>query len=332
MKERARVTKNPPHGDSSLERNGRQKEVPRRRSEVQHRDRSGCEGEEKPRDNEQRGKWKRDDRNNRTPQRSKLPSRIPVKTSSSNRKPPIEGGHPNHTNTSTTSSRVTAPNRKHRTTRVRAVDPDLEVRPIRPPSPPVPALARKLGIAATTSKHEATAAQRDLEPSPPPARKVCSSPPVPALAKKLALTQTETRERESAAVTAEAVPADYTDIEETPSRYRSSSPPVPTLARRLHAQSTNDRSSPAEEPSPPISHGSDCLPINRRPSCSPIPTPLPPTDENNRETAHVHLPALVTSAPPPNAHCHPDWPNGQERVLQGLAALRHVSQKASIAP
>ena len=201
------------------------------------------------------------------------------------------------------------------------------VRTVRPPSPPIPTLAKKQGH---TVKHTA------LSHQPPPNVTRPVSPPVPTLAKRMS---------QSTLPVSSTLPS-LNERERGTSVVRSQSPPVPTLAKRMsrdllrksHDQPTSDQPGPqvrSQSPVPAVAKKQSApkltpnsssvrqpspeggtIPINRLPSCEPV-------CEDSSPTLPAIVPVFQTSGMG-ESQTREGGPSRQQVILEQLAALKKV--------
>lgn len=168
-------------------------------------------------------------------------------------------------------------------------------------SPPVPALAKKLGQGKNCSSNTTT-----IFPSLVRAK----SPPVPALAKKL-----------------------HPDLQ----TLRSHSPPVPTLAKKLQTVRTSSQlhlSPPTQPALPQVVEEAYSMPIDRPPSCTLTTTPLLPSLPSHTLASTTQNVVTIPPAPSslPSQGSLPLAPmttNRQQTILQQLETLRQVHRELS---
>ena len=199
---------------------------------------------------------------------------------------------------------------------------------VRAKSPPVPALAKKLYPDSQTLRSHSPpvpALAKKLDPDSQTHRS--HSPPVPALAKKLH-PDSQTHRSHSP-----PVPALAGRLQQPYSQtHRSHSPPVPTLAEKLQTVRTSSQlhlSPPTQPALPQVVEEAHSMPIDRPPSCTLTTTPLLPSLPSHTLASTTQNVVTIPPAPSslPSQGSLPLAPmttNRQQTILQQLETLRQV--------
>lgn len=207
-------------------------------------------------------------------------------------------------------------------------------------SPPVPALAKKLGQGKNCFSNTTTICPslvRALSPPVPALAKKLHpdsqtlrshSPPVPALAGRVQQPYSQTHRSHSP-----PVPALAGRLQQPYSQtHWSHSPPVPTLAEKLQTVRTSSQlhlSPPTQPALPQVVEEAHSMPIDRPPSCTLTTTPLLPSLPSHTLASTtqnvVTIPPASSSLPfQGSLPLAPMTTNRQQTILQQLETLRQV--------
>ena len=212
-------------------------------------------------------------------------------------------------------------------------------------SPPVPALAKKLGQGKNCSSNTTTICPSLVRAKSPPvpalAKKLqpdlqthrSHSPPVPALASRLQWPDSQTLQSHSPPVPALAGRLQQPDSQ----TLQSHSPPVPTLAKKLQTVRTSSQlhlSPPTQPALPQVVEEAYSMPIDRPPSCTLTTTPLLPSPPSHTLASTTQNVVTISPAPSslPSQGSLPLAPmttNRQQTILQQLETLRQVHRELS---
>ena len=205
---------------------------------------------------------------------------------------------------------------------------------VRAKSPPVPALAKKLHPDSQTLRSHSPpvpALAKKLQPDSQTLRS--HSPPVPALASRLQRPDSQTLRSHSPPVPALAGRLQQPDSQ----TLRSHSPPVPTLAKKLQTVRTSSQlhlSPPTQPALPQVVEEAYSMPIDRPPSCTLTTTPLLPSLPSHTPASTtqnvVTIPPVPSSLPSQGSlPLAPMTTNRQQTILQQLETLRQVHRELS---